>query len=72
MLLLVHADASYLSKPGGKSRATEHFYLFNCNDKDFNNDTIITLSIIIKYVMSSASKAKLTTLYYGCKLAAPL
>jgi hypothetical protein len=65
-------DASYLSKPGGKSRAAGHFYLSNCNDKNFNNGTILTLSTIIKHIMSSAFKAELPALYYGCKLAAPL
>jgi hypothetical protein len=63
---------SYLSEPGGKSTAAGHFYLSNCNDKDFNNGAIHTLSTIIKHVMSSASKAELAALYYGCKLDAPL
>jgi hypothetical protein len=67
-----HGCILYLSKPGGKSRAAGHFYLSNCNDKDFNNGAILTLSTIIKHVMSSASKAKLAALYYCCKLAAPL
>ncbi len=72
VVLSVHTDASYLFEPGGKSRAAGHFYLSNCNDKDFNNGIILTLSTIIKHVMSSASEAKHATLYYGCKLAAPL
>jgi hypothetical protein len=72
MILLVHTDVSYLSKPGGKSRAAGYFYLSNCNDKDFNNGAILTLSIIIKHDMSSASKAELAALYYCCKFAAPL
>ncbi len=72
MVLSVHTDVSYLSKSGGKSRAASHFYLSNCNDKDFNNGTILTLSTIIKHVLLSASKAELAMLYYGCKLAAPL
>jgi hypothetical protein len=72
MVLLVHTDAPYLSEPGGKSRAAGHFYLYKCNDKDFNNGTILTLSTIIKHVMLSASKVELAALYYGCKLAAPL
>ncbi len=72
MVLLVHTDVSYLFKPSGKSRAAGHFYLSNCNDKDFNNGDILTLSTIIKHVMSSASGAELAALYYGCKLAAPL
>jgi hypothetical protein len=72
MVLSVHTEASYLSKPGGKNRAAGHFYLSNQNDKDFINGTILTLSTIIKHIMSSASKAELAVLYYGCKLAAPL
>ncbi len=72
MVLLVHTDASYLSGPGGKSRAAGHFYLLNRNDEDFNNGAILTLSTIIKHVMLLVSEAKLATLYYGCKLAAPL
>jgi hypothetical protein len=72
MVLSVHTDASYISKPGGKSRAAGHFYLSNCNDKDFNNGDILTLSTIIKHVMLSASEAEFATLYYGCKLADPL
>jgi hypothetical protein len=70
MVLSVHTDLSYLSKPGSKSRAASHFYLSNCNDEDFNNGAILTLSTIIKHVMLSASEAELVALYYGCKLAA--
>jgi hypothetical protein len=72
MILAVHTDASYLSEIGGKSRAAGHFYLTNCNDEDFNNGAILTLSSIIKHVMSSASEAELAALYYGCKQAAPI
>jgi hypothetical protein len=71
-VLSVHSDVSYLTKPGGKSKAAGHFYLSNCNDEDFNNGAILTLSTIIKHVMLSASKATLAALYYGCKLAALL
>jgi hypothetical protein len=76
MILTVHTDASYLSEHGGKSRASAHFYLnfylTNDGNKDFNNGAILNLSSIIKHVMSSASKAVLAVLYYGCKLAVPL
>ncbi len=70
MILAIHTDASYLSKPGGKSRAAGHFYLTNRNNEDFNNGAILTP--IIKHVMSSASKAKLAALYCGCKQAIPI
>jgi hypothetical protein len=72
MILAVHTDASYLSKPGGKSRASAHFYLTNDGDEDFNNGAILNLASIIKHIMSSASEAELAALYYGCKLAFPL
>ena len=72
MILAVLTDASYLSKIGGKSRAAGHFYLTNRNDEDFNNGAILTLSSIIKDVISSASDVELAALYYGCKQAAPI
>jgi hypothetical protein len=72
MILAVHTDVSYLSEQEGKSRAAAHFYLTNKGDKEFYNGAILTLSSMIKHVMSSASKAELAALYYGCKLAVPL
>jgi hypothetical protein len=72
MILAVHTDLSYSLEQNGKSRASAHFYLTNHDDKEFNNGTILTLSSIIKHVMSSASKAELAALYYGRKLAVPI
>jgi hypothetical protein len=72
MILTDHTDASYLSKAGGKSRAAGHFYLTNQNNENFNNGAVLTLLAIIKHVMSSMSKAELSALYYGCKMAAPI
>jgi hypothetical protein len=65
-------NASYLVEQKGKNCASAHFYLTNHKDKDFNNGAISTLSSIIKHVMFLASKAELTALYYGCKLAVPI
>ena len=72
MILVVHMDTSYLSEIRGKSRAVGHFYLTNPNNEDFNTGAILTLSSIIKYVMSPASEAELAALYYGCKQAASI
>jgi hypothetical protein len=72
MILAVHTDAYYLSEAGGKSPVAGHFYLTNQNNENFNNGAVLTLSAIIKHLMSSASKAELSALYYGCKMAAPL
>ena len=72
MLLAVHSDASYLSEPGSKSRAAGHHYLSKLNDEHFNNLAVLTLTKIIKHVMSSASEAETAALFYNCKAAAPL
>jgi hypothetical protein len=63
MILTVHMNASHLSEGGGKSRAAGHFYLTNQNNNNFNNGAVLTLSSIIKHVMSSGSKAELSALY---------
>ena len=72
MLLAVHSDASYLSEPGSKSRAAGHHYLSKLNDEQFNNGAVLTLTKIIKHVMSSAAEAETAALFYNCKAAAPL
>jgi hypothetical protein len=68
MILAIYTDTSYARK----SRKSGHFYLTNDGNKTFNNGTILTLSFIIKHIMSSMSEAELAALYYGCKLTIPL
>jgi len=72
MLLALHSDVSYLLEPESKSRAAGHFYLGKLNDEDFDNGAILTLSKIIKHVMTSESEAETAALFYNCKAAAPL
>ena len=67
MVLTVHTNASYLLKPNCKSWAAGHFFFTY-----HNNAPIVTLSTLIKHVLASASKAKLTALFYSCKQANPL
>jgi hypothetical protein len=63
MVLAVHSDASYLSEPGGRSRAGGHFFM-SSNVKDPpNNGAVLNMSNIIKTVMSSAAEAELGALY---------
>ncbi len=69
MILPIHTNALYLCKQDRKSCASGHFYLTNNGNKKINNGAILTLSSIIKHVMSSASNVELAALYYGCKLA---
>ena len=72
MILNLHSDASYLSEPKSKSRAGGHFWLGNKGDEDFNTGAIVTLSSVIKHVMSSAYESELAALFYNCKAAVPL
>ena len=72
MILAIHSDMSYQSEPDSKSRAAGHFYLTKLNDDNFNNGAVLTLTKIIKHVLSSASEAETAVLFYICKAAAPL
>ena len=72
MILTLHSDASYLSEPDPKSRAAGHFYLSKYKDKIFNNGAVMTLSKIIKHVLSSASEAETAAIFLNCKAALPL
>ena len=68
MMLVMHSNGSYLSEPESKIRAAGHFYLSKINEK-FNNGAVVTLSKIIKHVMTSASEVETAALFYNCKSA---
>jgi len=72
MRLALHSDASYLSEPESKSRAAGHYYLANKNNDGLSNGAALTLSKIIKHVMTSASEAEVAAMFYNCKSAQPL
>ena len=72
MILNFHSEASYLLEPKAKIRAGGHFWIGNKDDEDFNNRAIVTLSSVIKHVMSSSSESELVALFYNCKAALPL
>ncbi len=63
MVLAVHSNASYLSKPKACSRARGHFFLSNDTTIPPNNGAVLNIAHIIKNVMSSATKAELAGLY---------
>ena len=67
MVLAGHIDASYIYKT--KARSREGVYLFMSNNTNFtpNNGSVLTISKIIKAVMSSASEAELGALFINCK-----
>jgi len=72
MRLTLHSDASYLSKSECKSRAEGHYYLANKDNDGLSNGAALTLSKIIKHVMTSASEAEVAAMFYNCKSAQPL
>jgi hypothetical protein len=63
MVLAVHSNASYLSKPKTQSRAGGHFFLPSDTTVPPNNGAILNIAHIIKNVMSSATEAELAGLY---------
>eukprot|EP00804_Cyclotella_cryptica_P028989 CCRYP_012408-RA/>CCRYP_012408-RA protein AED:0.21 eAED:0.21 QI:0/0/0/1/1/1/2/0/880 len=63
MVLAIHSDASYLSKPGARSLAGGHFFLSSNAEIPPNNRAVLNIAHIIKHVMASATEAKLAALY---------
>ncbi len=63
MVLAVHSNASYLSKPKARSRAGGHFSLSSNTTVPSNNGAVLNIAHIIKNVMSLATEAELAGLY---------
>ncbi len=57
MVLVVHSDASYLSKPKARSQAGGHFFLSLDTENPINNGAALNIAQPIKAVMSSAAEA---------------
>jgi hypothetical protein len=71
MVLAGHSNASYLSETNAQSRAGGHFFMSNDDVIPINNRAILTISQIIKAVMSFAAGAEIGALYINCKEAIP-
>ena len=67
MVLAVHGNAGYHSKPKARSRSGGHFLLYTNADINPNNGAILNISQIIKAVMSSAAEAELRELFINAK-----
>ena len=67
MILAGHSNASYLSETNARSRAGGHFFMSNNDAIPHNNGAILTISQIIKAVMSSVAEAEIGALYINCK-----
>jgi hypothetical protein len=71
MVITVHSDASYLSKPKAHSQAGGHFFLSSGTEASINNGAVLNFAQIIKAVMSSAADAELGALYINACKAVP-
>jgi hypothetical protein len=71
MVLMGHNDALYLSKSKASSRAGGHFFMSSNSTKPPNNGAILTISQIIKAIMSSGAEAEVGALYINCRDAVP-
>ena len=70
MILNVHSDALYLSKPCAQSRVAGHYFLGmqpQPHQTIRMNGSIFTFCGILKCVVASTAKAKLTALLLNCK-----
>jgi len=72
MVLVVHSDASYLSKPKARSRAGGHFFVSSDVTNPHNNGAVLNIAQLIKAVMSSAAEAELGALYINAREAVPM
>ena len=59
MILVVHSDASYLYEQDRKSCIAGHYFDTNQDRNAPKNGAILTLTTIIKHLLSLASEAKL-------------
>ena len=57
MVLVGHSDASYLSESKAHSWAGGHYFLSNNSTNPPNNGSVLTVTHMIKAVMSSSDKA---------------
>ena len=67
MVYSIHSDTGYLSEANARSRAGGHHYLSDNQPFPPNNGAILTISEIIKAVMSSTAEAELGTLYVNAR-----
>ena len=67
MVLAVHIDASYLSKPEARSLAGGNFPLFNDSPIPANNGMVLNIARLIKVVMYSAAEAEMGAIFLNTR-----
>jgi hypothetical protein len=69
MVLAMHSNASYLSKPKARSHVGGHMFMAGRDDISANNGAVLNILQIIRAVMSSDVEAELSTLFINAKTA---
>jgi hypothetical protein len=69
MILAIHSNASYLSKPKARSQAGGQMFMAGDDKILINNSAVLNISQIIKSVTSSAAEAELGALFINTKTA---
>jgi hypothetical protein len=72
MILCAHANAGFNNKSKGRSQAGAHIFVSKNNPFLKHNEPILSISQIMKFVMSSATEAELGALYTTAKEMVPL
>jgi hypothetical protein len=72
MILWAHADAGFHNESKGCSRAGPHIFMSKNHPFPRHNGPILSISKILKFVMSTAAKAELGALYTAAKEIVPL
>ena len=72
MILAAHADAGFLNKSRARSRAGAHIFLSENEPKPKLNGLVLTISKIIKTLMTSAAEAEMASLFITAKKIIPL
>ncbi len=72
MILCADPDAGFHNESKGRSQAGAHIFIPKNNPFPKHNGWVLSISQIIKFVMSSAAKAKLSALYTTAKEMVPL
>ena len=72
MILAGHSDAGFNNETIARSRSGAHIFLSENESIHLWNGPIITISQIMKYVVSSAAEAEITALFLTAKEMVPL
>jgi hypothetical protein len=70
MVMNIHLDVSYLSKPNARSKVCGHFFMGSLptEEKPIKfNGAFHALCSILQFVVASATKAKLGALFLSCQ-----